>query len=256
MRMNQISARPPSTPTTRPTIICSANAPATSASAPAPSHARRDEAQHQRDADGVVRTGLPFEDGAAAAGDLAPAQHREDHRRVVGATAVATSAAAYQSRPKAAWTSSAHPPAVEESVPSHAHHGDRHGRLAEPSPADAHAAVEQDQHERDADHLLDRPRRWRSAGRHDLDREWRPPRAAPRPRGCAVVRQPVGEDRDDDHEAGDQHHQRRRTGVSCMSGVLPVASQFACRPDFPAHQSCRAHATGPTVLSRRRPCRP
>ena len=37
---------------------------------------------HQRDADRVVGAGLALEDGAGAAGDLAAAQHREDHRRV------------------------------------------------------------------------------------------------------------------------------------------------------------------------------
>ena len=67
--MNHSSAPPPSTPTTTPTPICSANL--ASATCPNAAPLNRDpadsSARHQRDADRVVGAGLPLQDRAAAA---------------------------------------------------------------------------------------------------------------------------------------------------------------------------------------------
>ena len=63
--------------------------------------ARAEDRDHQRDADRVVGAGLALEQGAGAAGDLAPAQHREDHGRVGRARArCRAGGAARQSKPK------------------------------------------------------------------------------------------------------------------------------------------------------------
>ena len=99
-RMNHNSPRPPTTPTTTPTLICRTNWPATPAGSPAVDAAGRQQRDHQRDADRVVRSGLALQDVAAPAGYFAAAQHGEDDRGIRGDTAVPSSAARYQSSPK------------------------------------------------------------------------------------------------------------------------------------------------------------
>ena len=81
--MARPSARPPITPTARPTAIWSTKSSAI-ATARAVVGGDVEQADHERDPDRVVHAGLALEDVVAAAAHLAAAEHREHHRRVGG----------------------------------------------------------------------------------------------------------------------------------------------------------------------------
>ena len=113
----------------------------------------REHPDHQRDADGIVRSGLALEDRRRPPADLPVAEHREHDRRIGG-------------RERGAQDARDRPVEAEERVGEERHRGgggerprdperrDRQRSPAESPPADVHAAVEEDDDQgHDADPL-------------------------------------------------------------------------------------------------------
>ena len=145
------ASRPPCrTPRRRP--IWSANSPTPLPTADQPPPAGAEHADHQRDAHRVVRAGLALEQRAGAAGDLAPAEDREHHRRIGRRQRGADDQRGAPVEAEDHVRAHRDPPAVTTvpATPSH----DRTGGGAHPRPTDVRAAVEQDDHQGDGDDAL------------------------------------------------------------------------------------------------------
>ena len=113
---------------------------------------------HQRDPDRVVRARLALEDRPDAAADLAPAEHREHHRRVGRRERGAEDA---RGRPAEVEQRSARRRAISAGRRERAERRRATtigtAERAEPAPADVHPAVEEDHDQRDDADPLDRP---------------------------------------------------------------------------------------------------
>ena len=107
-----------------------------------------DHPEHQRDPGGIVDAGLALEGRAGAAGDLAPAEHREHHRRIGRRECGADDARQRPAEPERVVREDGQE-AGGRKRPEHAQREDRAGRRTESPPADVDAAVEQDHDQRD-----------------------------------------------------------------------------------------------------------
>ena len=107
-----------------------------------------DQPDHQCDPGRIVDTGLALERRARAAGDLAPAEHREHHCRIGRRQSSTDQPRQRPVEPERVVREHGQQARGRER-PQHTQREDRAGRSPEPPPADVHAAVEQDHDQRD-----------------------------------------------------------------------------------------------------------
>ena len=199
--MKTTSSAVPAIPTTRPTLISSRNSCDDRPARGTVGRRELDHPDHQRDSDRVVDAGLALEDRPGVAADLLVAKDRK-HDRGVGR------------RERGAEHPGQRPAEVEQEVRAHGdddrrreraddpERSDRDDGPAEPSPADVHAAVEEDQDHRDHPdplHGLD-------VGQGDRDGERG--QQEERRRGDRIALAELGRDDREHHAAcDDEHHE-------------------------------------------------
>ena len=160
----------------------------------------------QRDADRVVRPGLPLQQDPTAPGHLASTEHREHHRRIGRRHRGAEQQRDPPRQAEGGVGQHRGGPGGDEG-PGDADPDRGHRCGPEPAPTDVQAAVEQDHHQRHRDHLLDglgghppqaRPQVRRERGTEQEQRRGRHPEP---------FADPVGEHCRQPDQRRQQHHQ-------------------------------------------------
>ena len=201
---------------------------------------------HQRDPDGVVRSGFALQDRAAASGDLLLPENREHHCRVGRRDGSRDQQRDIPGQPEGRMHQEAAGSRGQEGA-EYADDDDQSERRPEPSPADVPATVEEDQHQRNCDDLLDRIvlRCWHS--RNNLHGDRGSDQHPDRCRNSESRRQPVDQDRRERNCAGqrDDPGVLGRLGHVLLLGGVDEAGRLPT--SLPRHTE--AHTTPPKPVA-------